>query len=87
MVSSINDQVTAVGASLRGLGRANYSVNERNNIIYTEGLAPGDNLPQGQTQVSKGTSFAAPPRVSRLMATPRSTLSRPGVFWPKGSLE
>ena len=61
MVSSINDQVTAVGASLRGLGRANYSVNERNNIIYTEGLAPGDNLPQGQTQVSKGTSFAAPP--------------------------
>lgn len=86
MVSSINDQVTAVGASLRGLGRANYSANERNNIIYTEGLAPGDNLPQSQTQVSNGTSFAAP-RVSRLMATPRLTLSRPNVFWPKGSLE
>ena len=86
MVSSINDQVTAVRASLRGLGRANYSANERNNIIYTEGLAPGDNLPQSQTQVSNGTSFAAP-RVSRLMATPRLTLSRPNVFWPKGSLE
>ncbi|MBS2040212.1 S8/S53 family peptidase [bacterium] len=64
---NINDQVTAVGSSLRGLGRASYSANERNNIIYAEGLAPGDNLPQGQTQVADGTSYAAP-RVSALMA-------------------
>ncbi|MFN8607705.1 MAG: S8 family serine peptidase [Vulcanimicrobiota bacterium] len=64
---NINDQVTAVGSSLRGLGRASYSANERNNIIYAEGLAPTDNLPEGQTQIPNGTSFAAP-RVSSLMA-------------------
>lgn len=64
---NINDQVTAVGSSLRGLGRASYSANERNNIIYTEGLAPSDNLPPGESQIPNGTSFAAP-RVSVLLA-------------------
>ena len=64
---NINDEVTAVGSSMRGIGRSSYSAQERSNIIYADGLAPGNNLPPGQTQVPVGTSFAAP-RVSSLLA-------------------
>lgn len=64
---NVNDDVTAVGASMRGIGRSGFSANERSNIVYAEGMAPTNNLAPGQTQPSMGTSFAAP-RIAGVMA-------------------
>lgn len=64
---NVNDDVTAVGASMRGIGRSGFSAEERGNIVYAEGMAPTNNLAPGQTSPSLGTSFAAP-RISGVMA-------------------
>ncbi len=64
---NVTEDVTAVGASMRGIGRSGFSAEERGNIVYAEGMAPTNNLAPGQTSPSVGTSFAAP-RVSGVMA-------------------
>jgi hypothetical protein len=63
---NVNDQVTPVGASMRGIGRSDFSANERGNIVYTEGMAPTNHL-MGPNGPRMGTSYAAP-RISGVMA-------------------